>query len=418
MAIEIKVLQDRKIGIWRGLGGAISEATAYNYSKLSPEKQHDFLRAYYGKDGLNYSWGRVSVGSNDFCLKPFEYTKRSDMSDFSIAHDEKWVIPMLQDIQKFRKKEGLKEELTLIASPWSPPSYLKSTGMTRFGGSLLWWKYDDYAKYLRRWYDSYAEQGIKIHYLSPQNEPHAVQIWESCVYSAAGLKRLTYKYLCKEFKDTDLRFLLWDHNKPDLVKMAQKLLRGMYVTEFGRDKQVAGICYHWYRGTHPEQMWRVREKYPNIMLVSSEMCCGFSAYDKNDWQNDARLYLGELFHDINCGSDAFVDWNMLLDYTGGPSYCKNNVKSPVILNEKGDDFILSPIYSALKKFVKLFPVGSRVLRCEFAERGVVAIAREKDEGCAVVVANITSDEREVAVHCGEKEKVIILQASEIKLVQF
>ena len=418
MAIEIKVLTDKKLGTWRGLGGAISEATAYNFSKLSPEKQQDFLRAYYGQEGLNYAWGRLSVGSNDFCLKPFEYTKRSDMSDFSIAHDEKWVIPMLRAIQKFRKKEGFKDELLFIASPWSPPSYMKTTHITRFGGSLILWKYKQYAEYLHRWYNAYAEKGIKIRYLSPQNEPHAVQVWESCVYSATSLKRLTYKYLAEEFKDTDLQFLLWDHNKPELAKMAQKLLRGIYVTEFGRDKQVAGICYHWYRGTHPEQMWQVREKYPGIILASSEMCCGFSPYNKDEWQNDARHYLGELFHDINCGSEAFIDWNMLLDYTGGPSYCKNNVKSPVILNEKGDNFILSPIYDALKKFAKLFPTGSKIVRCEFIERGVVAIAREQDEGYSVVVANITSDEREVIVKCGNKEKAATLQATEIKSLKF
>ena len=160
MAIEIKVLTDKKLGTWRGLGGAISEATAYNFSKLSPEKQQDFLRAYYGQEGLNYAWGRLSVGSNDFCLKPFEYTKRSDMSDFSIAHDEKWVIPMLRAIQKFRKKEGFKDELLFIASPWSPPSYMKTTHITRFGGSLILWKYKQYAEYLHRWYNAYAEKGI------------------------------------------------------------------------------------------------------------------------------------------------------------------------------------------------------------------------------------------------------------------
>lgn len=418
MTIEVKVQKDKKLGVWQGLGGAVSEATAYNFYKLSPEKQQEFLDAYYGKDGLSYGWARLSVGSNDFCLKPFVYTKRGDMGDFTIAHDEKWVIPMLHAIQKYRKKQGYKEDLKYIASPWSPPSYMKTTHTTRFGGSLVPWKYDDYAKYLHRWYDAYAEQGVKINYLSPQNEPHAVQLWESCVYTYTSLKRLAYKYLTKEFKDTDLQFLLWDHNKPELFKMANKLLKGAYVTEYGRDKQIAGICYHWYRGTHPEQMWQVREKYPNIMLVSSEMCCGFSPYNKDDWQNDARYYLGELFHDINCGADAFIDWNMLLDWTGGPSYCHNYVKSPVILNEKGDDFILSPIYDVLKKFVKLFPAGSEIVRCEFAERGVVAIARETDENIEVVVANVTSDSHEVVVNCGDKIKTVKLEPTKISKICF
>ena len=72
--IKITVLKDVELGTWQGMGGAITEATAYNFAKLSPEKQRQFLDAYYSKDSLDYRWARISIGSNDFCLKSYEYT--------------------------------------------------------------------------------------------------------------------------------------------------------------------------------------------------------------------------------------------------------------------------------------------------------------------------------------------------------
>ena len=174
MSIKITIRKDLSLGTWLGLGGAITEATAYNFSKLSKKRQKDFLDAYYSKDGLDYRWCRLPIGSCDFCLKSFEYTKRNDFSDFSIAHDEQYVLPMLKQIKK---------NLHYLAAPWSPPRKLKYLPKLRYGGRLKAWRYDDYAHYLKLWLDAYAREGITIDYLSPQNEPKATQIWESCRFS-------------------------------------------------------------------------------------------------------------------------------------------------------------------------------------------------------------------------------------------
>ena len=388
MSIEITIRKDLPLGVWRGMGGAITEATAYNFAKLSPAKQKQLLDAYYGKNGLDYRWGRIPIGSCDFCLEPFEYTKRSDLADFSIAHDEKYLLPMLRKVNKMKM-------LTFVAAPWSPPRCLKIPPMRRFGARLKPWRYATYAEYLRKWLNAYKKEGITIDYLSPQNEPFARQIWESCRYSFRAQRKLA-KYL----ETLGPKLLLWDHNKQHLAKVADELLP---------KTSAAGLCYHWYDGTHPEQMWAVRQKYPDAMLVSSEMCCGFSNYDEAAWQNDARLYLGELLADINCGTCAWIDWNMLLDYRGGPSYCNNFVKSPVILNEAGDDFILTPIYKALKQFAKFFPAGSEVIRCEFDSRDIVAVARKTKRGYEIVVANLTDSAQDITV----ESKTITLKPSEI-----
>ncbi|MBR2725633.1 hypothetical protein IKG28_00850 [Candidatus Saccharibacteria bacterium] len=409
MVEEVKIKKDASLGIWQGLGGAITEATAYNFAKLSPEKQQKLINAYFGKAGLNYRWIRLCIGSNDFCLKPYEYTKKSDLSDFSIKHDRKYVLPMLKMVLK-------DNSLTIMASPWSPPKCLKLVQGQKLSGRLKPWRYKAYAKYIHKWLEEYAKEGVKVDYITPQNEPLATQVWESCVFSYQAQKKLAYKYLENELSDLNTQILLWDHNKSELVKAADKLFEGKFVTKFGQREKIAGLCYHWYDGTFPDQMWQVRQKYPNILMVSSEMSCGFSPYNKELWQKDATLYWRELFNDINSGTSAFIDWNMLLSWQGGPNHSSNYVKSPVILNEKEDDFILTPIYFALKKFADLFPAGSEVVRCESNSDKIVAVARKTKDGYRVVIANVSGSEQDVTIEIGGQKKNLHLARFEIDSV--
>ncbi|MBR2754100.1 hypothetical protein IKD82_03005 [Candidatus Saccharibacteria bacterium] len=406
MAEEIIIRDDIELGAWEGIGGAITEATAFNFSKLDSKKQQELLDAYYGKNGLNYHWARVSIGSNDFCLKPYEYSQKKDLSDFSIQHDKRYVLPMLKKIVE-------EKDLKILASPWSPPKCLKLARKNRLSGKLKFWRYKTYARYIRKWLEAYAEEGIDIDYITPQNEPFAKQIWESCTYSYLAQKRLAYKYLARQLDGLKTQILLWDHNKGRLAETANRLFNGKYATEYGREKKVAGLCYHWYDGIFPDQMWQVRQKYPGIVMLSSEMSCGFSPYNKLKWQKDASLYCRELFADINAGANAFIDWNMLLSWQGGPSHCKNYVKSPIILNEKEDDFVLTPIYEALKNFAHLFPVESEVVRCEYDSNNIVAIARKAKRGYKVVVMNTSDQEQEVVIKLGKQKKNLRLARFEI-----
>ena len=398
MSIKITVRKDIELGTWQGLGGAITEATAYNFSKLSKEKQNKLIDAFYGKNGLDYHWCRLSIGSNDFCLEPYQYTRRASLRDFNILHDKRWVLRML-------KKALQQKDLQIIASPWSPPACLKTTHLQRFGGHLKPWRYRTYARYIRKWLDAYGEEGVKIRYITPQNEPRAVQVWESCVYSYRAQRRLA-KHLASALEGLDTEILLWDHNKKELTEVANQLLKES-------NPKVAGLCYHWYEGTCPEQMWQVRQKYPDITMLGSEMCVGFSSYDPKDWATAANPYYYEIMSDINTGAIAFLDWNMLLDWQGGPSYCQNYVKSPVILNEKGDDFILTPIYDALKKFNQLFPAGSQIVRCDYESKDVAAIARKTKTGYKAIIANVSGVDQDVVIQLSGKKQKLTLKPLEI-----
>lgn len=410
MTVKVTIRKDCLLGIWQGMGGAVTEAVAHNFAKLSPTKQRALIDAYYGKGGLDYRWCRISIGSNDFCLAPYEYTKRADLRDFSIEHDCAEIIPMLKQIQH---KQA---ELQIVASPWSPPKCLKIPRIQRRGGFLAPWHYGNYAKYIHQWLNAYAEEGINVKYITPQNEPRAIQIWESCLYSYKAQRKLAYEYLARELANEDVQILLWDHNKKHLLKVADALLEGR---NYGAKEKVAGLCYHWYNGTHPDQMWQVRQKYPDAVLLSSEMCCGCPyPYDEQDWRGAAGLYLYELLSDINTGATAWVDWNMLLDEHGGPSYCRNFVKSPIILNSAEDDIVLTPIYQALREFAHVFPVGSKVVRCDIDPDDVAVVARKTKQGYEVIAANKSHEQRELEIALSKSKKNLTLGGLEMRKIDF
>ena len=401
--VQVEFDRDKVIGQWQGMGGAITEAAAYNYLKLPEKRRKVFLDAYYSKAGLGYNWGRVAVGSCDFSLTEHEY---------KLARDKKYILPMLQDILA-------RKDLRLIASPWSPPAYMKTNLQLREGGRLRKKYFEDYAKFLRKWLDDYAEEGVKVDYLVPQNEPAAAQKWESCKWSLRAQRKFIYDYLAPALAGTETKILGWDHNKKHLARVARFLLA--HAPQATSDK-VAGLAFHWYDGAHTKQMDKVRARYEDKLLISSEMCCGWSEYDEKKWKNDADLYAGEIFACINSGVTAWLDWNILLDAHGGPAQQDNQVKAPIILNEKKNDFILTPIYKRLYEIAHSIPVDCEILRCESdgvrtavgRPRGVMAVATKKNDDPRVVIVNLGNEDAEIRIN---GKKAFQLAARELKSIK-
>ena len=134
----IEIFPNKIVTTFYGFGGAITESSAFNYQKLSEENKTNFIKDYYSSFGLNYSFGRLSIGSNDFSLNSFSYSSKKDLSDFNIKRDHKYVIPLLKDILSTKK-------ITLIASPWSPPKIFKKLPILNLGVKLSKKYYEAYS---------------------------------------------------------------------------------------------------------------------------------------------------------------------------------------------------------------------------------------------------------------------------------
>ena len=154
-----------------GLGVAITGSSCYNLSKMSAGERRSFLEQIYGKSGLRLSVGRLSIGSSDYSAELYSYDDVKDDYDlqhFSIARDEEYIIPMIQEIL------AVNPDLRLFASPWSPPGWMKTGGST-CGGYMREEYVDCYARYVTKFILAYREHGIRIFAVTPQNEAETQQ---------------------------------------------------------------------------------------------------------------------------------------------------------------------------------------------------------------------------------------------------
>lgn len=212
---------------------------------------------------MNYNIFRLSIGSSDFNLNSYSYSNKKDLSDFSISEDMKHIVPII------KKAQNRNMDLRFLASPWSPPAFMKSNQKLTDGGKLLPDSKRTYAKYLVKYVKAYKKENINIDFMTIQNEPDVKQIWESCLYNPTEELDLLTNYIYPEFKKNGIntKLLIWDHNKEKLLTRS--------IASFkipGALDKVSGIAFHWYTGDHFENIELVKKAFPNKLLIHTEGC--------------------------------------------------------------------------------------------------------------------------------------------------
>ncbi len=378
----IKLYTNSKQQKWLGFGGAFTEASCYNLNRISSNTSNEVIQKYFSKEGNNYNWIRLPIASTDFCLDSFQFTYEEDLSDFNINHDIKYIIP------KIKEALAINPDIQIVASPWSPPEFMKDSN-SLYRGKLNKRHYNLYAEYLCRFIIEYKNNDINIDYLTMQNEPFARVRWESCYFDLNEQRDFIYNYLIPKLKIYNLntKILVWDHNKEQLFKVANKLVED--------NEYIAGIAYHYYTGPHEKQVRLVREKYPDKLMIHTEGCCGFSKYDEKEWVRDAEIYIDDIVKDINNGGNAYIDWNIFLDNFGGPTYKNNYCKSPIVLDNS--KYILSPIYFYIGHISKFFENGCDIVRVENNVKDIQACANVFKNKITITVANMRNNTKEVNI---------------------
>ncbi|MDW8850320.1 glycoside hydrolase family 30 protein [Flavobacterium sp. MMLR14_040] len=355
--VFIEVDASKTFQTFLGIGGAITDASAEVFAKLSPEKQQEFLNAYYDKDkGIGYSLARTNIHSCDFSSESYTYIAEGDkdLKTFNIDHDRKFRIPLLK---RAIKTAGGK--LTLFVSPWSPPAFMKDNNDILHGGVLLPEFAQSWANYYARFIKEYQKEGIPIWGLTIQNEPMATQRWESCIYTPEAERDFLKNFLGPTLEKDglgDKKIIIWDHNRGDMLeKRAQLVFSDPEVSKYAW-----GIGFHWYEtwnGGTPkfESVGNVHKAFPNKNLLFTEGCIEkFDATKFQFWGNAERYGLN-MINDFNNGTVGWTDWNILLDQNGGPNHVGNFCFAPIHADTNTGQLIYTPMYyyiGHLSKFVR------------------------------------------------------------------
>lgn len=386
----VNLYPSRPIGRVFGFGGAFTDASAFNYAQLTPTQKREFLQKLFDKKtGAGYTFCRIPMGSCDFAREPYSEAYRADLSDFSIAEDKQYMIPMIRDALS-----AVGGDLFLFASPWSPPAFMKDTGELNGGGRLLPELYDLYALYFVKFIQSYAEEGIRISAVTVQNEAKARQTWESCKLTAEEEAEFAVRHLRPALDRAglgDVKILIWDHNRERIMDRAD--------TEFafpGAKEAIWGLGFHWYSGAYFEEIDLYRQTYPDREILETELCFGASVPK----EKRAPAYASEYLNCLRHGVSGICDWNMLLDAeTGGPYHWRNGgCTAALYYNSREKKLEEDELYQPILRVAGALERGDTLLATTFGNENILPAAVEERDGALILfVQNRAPEETRVNV---------------------
>lgn len=386
---SIFVNPDKPFQKMLGIGGAITDASAETFAKLSPEKQEELLEAYYDEEkGIGYSLSRTNIHSCDFSSGSYTYIEEGDkeLKTFDIKHDREFKIPMIK-----RAIAAAGGELMLYASPWSPPAFMKGKEHMLQGGKLLPEYRDAWATYYTKFIKAYEAEGMPIWGVSIQNEPMATQTWESCIYSAEDERDFLRDHLGPIMEKEglgDKNIVVWDHNRDLIVNRANTIFGDPEAAKYAW-----GIGFHWYEtwtGADPNfgNLRMVNENFPDKKLLFTEGCNERFDPAKYQYWPNAERYGRSMINDFNQGTVGWTDWNILLDETGGPNHVGNFCFAPIHADTRTGELIYTPSYYYIGHFSKFIkPEAARVSTASSRSQLLSTSFLNEDGILATVVMN-------------------------------
>lgn len=342
-----------------GFGGALTESAAWALAKLPAARRQAVLAAYFDPvDGLRYNLARTHINSCDFSVKPWELVPTPGdhtLGSFSLEPMREWVMPLLHDARRIAGPDRLR----LLASPWSPPAWMKTNNSMLNGGQLRADCRASWAKHYVRFIQALREEeNIPVWGLSVQNEPAAKQVWESCLYSPEEERDFVRDHLGPALSAAGLdevKLLVCDHNRDILEAYA-----GATFADPAAARHVWGAALHWYVSEDFDASRRLLERFPDKSVLFTEGCWE-GGVKLGRWDR-AERYARNILGDLNHGVRGWIDWNIALDTTGGPNHVGNLCDAPVLVDPETAEVHFQPSFYAIGHFSRFIEPGARCLR--------------------------------------------------------
>ena len=367
-----------------GFGGSLTDSSAWLiWNKLSASQQTTLMQQLFSPSGgIGISFLRQPMGASDFSASgnySYDDTPSGqtdpNLTNFSVKHDAAYIIPLV------KQAVSINPTIKVVALPWSPPAWMKSTG-TMNGGNMNPAYFPSLAQYFVDFVQSYQQQGIPIYALSVQNEP---------LYSTTGYPS---EYLAASDESTfiasnlgpalstaglgNVKIFAYEHNWDDTAYPESVLgsSAGQYL---------AGSSFHCYAGD-PSAQSTVKAAFPAKDIWFTE-CSGITStsFAGDLVWNAEHLLIGAT---RNWARSVSL-WNLALDQNSGPKNgtC-SNCRGVVTI----DDSISPPnvtlnveyyILGHLGKFV--LPGAHRIDSNTFGAGSIEDVAFQNPDGSIVLL---------------------------------
>jgi glucosylceramidase len=366
-----------------GFGGAFTEAAATTWQQLPPAVAQALLRAYFDPEaGHGYTFNRVHMNSCDFSLGHYAHAAvpgDAALAHFSIERDRQALLPMIKAAMAVAGRP-----MKLLVSPWSPPAWMKSNGAMNNGGMLLPEHAATWAQCYVRFIQAYEAEGVPIWGVSVQNEPDATQRWDSCIYTAEQERDFVRDHLGPALHAAGLahiRIVVWDHNRDQMVQRAD-----VVYSDPEAAKYVWGCGFHWYVEDHFDHVGLLHDAYPDKQLLFTEGCQEGGPH-LGEWA-PAERYARSIISDLNHWTVGWIDWNLLLNETGGPNHVGNFCSAPMMADRERGELMPQASYDYLGHFSRFIHPGAQRVLCSASSEDLACTAAVNESGSvAVVVLN-------------------------------
>lgn len=311
-------------------------------------RQQVMTELFSVSNGMGFNYCRLPIGANDYAASWYSHNETEgdfQMADFSIARDERALLPYLRAARAIRG-----QDFTLFASPWSPPVWMKFP-QAHNHGTLIWEpRYRQaYADYLVRFVRAYGDAGIPIQALHVQNEPDSDQKFPSCRWTGEKLRDFIRDDLGPAFVRAGLATEIW-------LGTIERGSFNDWVAPTLADPQAraytSGVGFQW-AGKHGVQ--RLKQAAPDLPMIQTENECGDGT---NSW--DYAHYVFDLIqHYLSNGAEAYVYWNAVLE-SGGVSTWGWQQNSMISVNPATGAVVRNPEYHLMRHLAGFVKPGARV----------------------------------------------------------
>ena len=334
-----------------GFGYTLTGGSAQLLYQLSEQKRNAILKELFGRgsNDLQVSYLRISMGASDLDAAVFSYNDltvgQEDvlLTKMSLKQDQQYLIPILKQIK------SIQPEIKLIATPWSPPVWMKDNGKST-GGHLLKKFYPTYANYFEKYIRLMQQEGLNINAVTIQNEPEHGGNNPSMLMSSMEQKDFIKDHLGPLFKKEHIEteIVIWDHNA-DHPNYPIEILEDSVAKSY-----ISAAAFHLYLGQETA-LSKVHDAHPDKKIYFTEQWTGAKGTFSGDfmWHME-HIVLGTLSN----WSSMVLEWNLANDPQFGPHTIGGCTECLGALTISGDEIKRNVSYYIIGQVSKFIPAGS------------------------------------------------------------
>jgi len=379
-----------------GFGYTLTGGSAYLLHQMPVQNRLAILKELFGRgpNDLNVNYLRISIGASDLDATVFSYDDLQegevdpDLIKMTIAKDQEFLVPILKEIQ------SIQPNLKLIASPWSPPVWMKDNGKSK-GGHLLSKYYETYAQYFVKYIQLMRAEGVQINAVTIQNEPEHGGNNPSMLMTAVEQNTFIKNHLGPAFKKQGLQteIVIWDHNA-DNPNYPIQILNDSVTKSF-----ISASAFHLYLG-HESALSKLHQAHPDKKIYFTEQWTGARGSFAGDfmWHME-HIVIGTMTN----WSSMVLEWNLANDPTYGPHTPGGCTECLGALTIDGSDLKRNVSFYIIGQVAPFIPAGSARIQTKSSNAQIKSIGFKRPDGKKVLVALNTGKETVFTIDFEQKK---------------